>query len=328
MGELANQLALKQIGHRQLLLIVNNMVLQRIVKPKNQRVKRALESRAPKIHENVKSALFVKGGRTSETVTQVLKDLCLLKKPHAVPFKKKNIMRPLDDQTSIEFFAEKSDSSLFLFGSHSKKRPDNLVIGRLFDYHVLDMFELGIENFKSLAEFKCEKCPAGTKPCLLFAGEIFEENEEYARLKNLLIDFFRGPVVTNVRLQGLEHVIMFTALNGKVHIRSYRILLKQSGSRVPRVELEEIGPSLDLVLRRNKLASDDLFKRSTRVPKTAKPKKKKNISRDVFGTKHGQIHMQKQDFAKLQLRKTKALKTRPEEHKEKNTTQHQEMDVQ
>jgi ribosome production factor 2 len=30
--------------------------------------------------------------------------------------------------------------------------------------------------------------------------------------------------------------------------------------KVPRVELEEIGPSLDLVLRRTHLASDDHFK--------------------------------------------------------------------
>ena len=44
-------------------------------KPKNQRVKRALEERAPKLVENEKSAMFIRGGRTSETVTQVLKDL-------------------------------------------------------------------------------------------------------------------------------------------------------------------------------------------------------------------------------------------------------------
>lgn len=36
--------------------------------------------------------------------------------------------------------------------------------------------------------------------------------------------------------------------------------------------------------------------------------KKKNIERDVFGTKTGRIHMQSQDLDKLQLRKSKALK--------------------
>lgn len=44
-------------------------------KPKNQRVKRALEHREPKLIENVKTAMFIRGGNTSEVVTQTLKEL-------------------------------------------------------------------------------------------------------------------------------------------------------------------------------------------------------------------------------------------------------------
>lgn len=286
------------------------MGLQRIVKPKNQRAKRALAVREPKIYENDKNTMFIKGGRTSDIVTQTLKELYMLKKPLATMYKKKNITRPFEDQTSVEFFANKSDASLFLFGSNSKKRPHNLVMGRLFDYHMLDMFELGITRFKSMAEFTTKKVPLGTKPCLLFAGELFDQDHEYKRLKNMLTDFFRGPNVKNVRLQGLEHVIMFTATDGKIHCRSYKVLLKKSGSRIPRVELEEIGPSLDMEMRRTKLASDDLYKRSRKQPKTAKPRKKKNVSQDAFGSKLGRIHMTKQDLTKLQTRKVKGLKKR------------------
>lgn len=112
-----------------------------------------------------------------------------------------------------EFFSKKTDCSLFLFGSHNKKRPNNLIFGkfslsckhkytswywisvsvtnqmqvifskplaytlfwtagqmilcvchyflccglfpgRLFDFHVLDMIELGIEKYVSLSEIK------------------------------------------------------------------------------------------------------------------------------------------------------------------------------
>lgn len=31
------------------------------------------------------------------------------------------------------------------------------------------------------------KCPEGTKPMLIFAGDVFDVNEEYKRLKSLLI---------------------------------------------------------------------------------------------------------------------------------------------
>lgn len=51
-----------------------------------------------------------------------------------------------------------------------------------------------------------------------------------------------------------------------------RSLLKKSGCRTPRIELEEIGPSLDLVLRRTHLASDDLYKLAHRQPKALKVK--------------------------------------------------------
>ncbi|XP_054617609.1 ribosome production factor 2 homolog [Dunckerocampus dactyliophorus] len=283
-----------------------------IIKPKLKRTKRFLESRAPKLAEDGKSTMIMKGGNTSQTVSQALKDIYSLKKPNAVLYKKKNITRPFEDSTSMEFFSKKTDCSLFLFGSHNKKRPNNIIFGRLFDFHVLDMIELGIEKFVSLSEIKSNTCPEGTKPMLVFAGEAFEMDNEHKRLRSLLTDFFRGPSVSAVRLAGLEHVLHFTALDGKIFMRSYRCLLKKSGCRTPRIELEEMGPSFDFVLRRTHLASDDLYKLAHKQPKALKPKKKKNISHNVFGTKFGRVHMQKQDLSKLQTRKMKGLKRKGE----------------
>ncbi|XP_078131421.1 ribosome production factor 2 homolog [Sander vitreus] len=295
--------------------------LDGVIKPKTKRSKRFLENRAPKLAEDVKTAMIMKGGNTNQTVTKALKDIYSLKKPNAVLYKKKNITRPFEDSTSLEFFSKKTDCSLFLFGSHNKKRPNNLVFGRLFDFHVLDMIEVGIEKYVSLSDIKNSKCPEGTKPMLVFAGEAFDSDIEYKRLKSLLIDFFRGPTVSAVRLAGLEHVLHFTAVEGKIYMRSYRCLLKKSGCRTPRIELEEIGPSFDLVLRRTHMASDDLYKLAHRQPKALKPKKKKNISHDAFGTKFGRVHMQKQDLSKLQTRKMKGLRKRrgPVDTEDKDT---------
>jgi hypothetical protein len=44
-------------------------------KPKNARVKRALEKREPQIIENEKTAIFVRGQNTSEKVRIAMKDL-------------------------------------------------------------------------------------------------------------------------------------------------------------------------------------------------------------------------------------------------------------
>ena len=54
------------------------------------------------------------------------------------------------------------------------------------------------------------------------------------------------------------------------NMSSNRVLLKKSGHPTPRVELDEIGPSLDLVMRRTHLASSDLYKEACKVPKATK----------------------------------------------------------
>lgn len=45
-----------------------------------------------------------------------------------------------------------------------------------------------------------------------------------------------------------------------------RVQLKKSGSRIPRVELEEIGPAVDFRIGRKKLATEDLFKSACKQP--------------------------------------------------------------
>ena len=92
----------------------------------------------------------------------------------------------------------------------------------MYEHQTLDMVELGIEAYKGLKEFQTQKVTLGIKPCLLFAGELFEHNHEYKRIKSLFVDIFKRENVEAVRLQGLEHVIMLTAAADKIFFRSYR----------------------------------------------------------------------------------------------------------
>lgn len=98
-------------------------------------------------------------------------------------------------------------------------------------------------------------------------------------------------------------------------MRSYKIQLKKSGQKTPRIELSEIGPSMDMEIRRTKIASEDLYKLARRTPKALKPITKKNVSTDGLGNTHGRIHVGKQEIAKIQTRKVRALKKTPEEKK-------------
>ncbi len=135
-------------------------VMQRVVKPRSQRAKRALEAREPKAVEDRKRSVLIRGHTCSQRVLQVMRDLHTLRRPDSAVMSRKHpdLSLPFEDQAvSLEKLAGKEDAALFAFGSHSKKRPDNLVLGCMFDGHLLDMHELGVANFKALAEFKNEK---------------------------------------------------------------------------------------------------------------------------------------------------------------------------
>lgn len=129
----------------------------RIAKPRNARSKRALEKRESKEYESTKKALFVRGPHSSDKVALALREFALLKKPHGIPFQKKNDVVPFEDAASIEFWGKKNDASLFLLANHQKKRPHNLTWARLFDGGVLDMYEMGIISAKGHDAFKVSK---------------------------------------------------------------------------------------------------------------------------------------------------------------------------
>lgn len=109
------------------------------------------------------------------------------------------------------------------------------------------------------------------QPCVIFVGEKFESVPEMKQLKSVLLDYFRGEQVDAINLAGLDRVIMAVAAAGdKLLLRQYTIKLKKSGTRVPRVALREMGPSLDLAIRRLRAPPSELEKEACRRPKLGK----------------------------------------------------------
>jgi ribosome production factor 2 len=289
-------------------------------KPRNARSKRALDKKAPKPTENPKTALFLRGTTCSQIVQDALTDLYQLRIPLAKKFTKKNPIHPFEDAASLEFFSEKNDASILVFGSSSKKRPHAITLVRTFAYKVLDMLELYLdpESFRRLNQFKNKKCAVGLKPMLLFAGTPFENpvSDEYTMVKSFFTDFFKGEPADKVDVEGLQYIVSVSArdsVNGEeskpsVHLRIYLIRTKRSGQKLPRVEVEEMGPRMDFRVGRVKEADEETMKEALRRAKTSQERPKKNISTDIVGDKIGRIHLGKQDLKELQTRKMKGLK--------------------
>lgn len=288
---------------------------------KTQRSKRALEDRAPKAVENVKKTLLLKGPNASGVVSNVLKDLAALKKPDSKMFTKRNMTRPFEDQSSVEFLCKANDSSLFAYGSHTKKRPHNLILGRTFDFQILDMLEMGIEpgSFKPMSSFEGTRkaiVRVGSKPMFVFQGSQFETNDDFGKFKSMILDYFRGEILDKINLAGVDRLIVCSAHKDKIYFRHYGVLLKNSGTKYPRVELELAGPSMDLKIRRVRSAPSDLQRLAMHKPRGQKSSKRKNMEKGQFGDKMARVHLGRQDFSEISLAKLKGLKKRklnPEE---------------
>jgi ribosome production factor 2 len=101
-----------------------------LAKPKVQkaRVLRILKKKEPQLVENTKCALVMKGHHSSQIINEVLSDFGKLLKPNCKVLSRKNEILPFEDANSIEFLGNKNDASLFVVGSSTKKRPNNLVM--------------------------------------------------------------------------------------------------------------------------------------------------------------------------------------------------------
>lgn len=300
------------------------------VKAAKASVQRYLKSTEPKLRESRKSTLLLQGISCSHKMTLVLQELRSMSAPHAKLLTKKNQIAAFetDGQHSLEFLTTKNDCALFAMGSHNKKRPNNLVIGRTFDRQILDIAELGVLKFKSMKDYggTIPKKRIGSKPLLLFCGDIWQQSNDYRNLQNLLVDFYRGDVIDSVIVAGLDHVIVFTAATKPgsvsqgglskqqpapilIHQRTYFCKLKKDASgTTPVPYLINCGPDLDLVLKRTQWAETDLYRASRQQPKALQAKKKKNKSTNVFGETIGRLHLEKQSVDSRQGRKSKALR--------------------
>jgi ribosome production factor 2 len=320
--------------------------------PKSIQSRRAVKRYGPKVFENTKKTLFLRGQNTSDVVVDAMNDLYCLLVPHAKRLQKRNAFLPFESRENLEFLGFKNDCSLFCFGSDSKKRPHNLTLGRHFDFHVLDMVELGIVAADRLDMSRMKDLPgaqnaasSGGKPVFVFEGSEWASEAFFIRLKNFLLDFFRGVEgsISELVTSGLDRALLFSlrcndeaiaagdsvvvapssdvkrAHKGKIEgntvlcMRQYALLKPEVVKDAAAIKLVDIGPNFDFEIRRVSFAEDQDFKQACKLPREALVYLKSlhggNVSSDALGNLRGQLHVGTQDVSKgLALRKFKAHK--------------------
>lgn len=305
--------------------------------PKTARGARAIKARAPKLIENDKKTLLVSGRKTTADIKQLFIELQMFKKPLCHRREYHDLeMSPFEDPGQIERLGRSLDCSLFCFGSHNRKRPNNIVIGRLFDHSLLDAFEFGIHQYLGMRDVPGPKPQPGEKPLLVFHGDLWDHEPRLQILSSLFTDFFQGRRVEKLAHSAVRYAhVFFVSKHGKegdldlgayqVRIRTYliptphelehsekmRTLIRGS---VGPFSLVPMGPNLDLVTRRYIIASDDDRKAAMRRPKLVEEGERhkvagaKNLEKDELGRVLGTVYVERPQLEKLGLHKFKGLR--------------------
>src|SRR5437773_12419996 len=114
---------------------------------------------------------------------------------------------------------------------------------------------------------------------MTFCGSLFDIHPRFQHFKTLMMDFFRGQTVESMEIDGLQHVVCLSAgepqsigpMQEDLPLISFRVYLirskKVAGSKIPKIELEEMGPRMDLKFGRWKEANEEIMKLALKKPK-------------------------------------------------------------
>ena len=157
----------------------------------------------------------------------------------------------------------------------------------------------------------------------------------YRTLKSIFLDLFSGEETSSADVAGLQYLLIIASGEQPpaseslatsatstttaslspsqlpvLHLRWYKLrTLRSTNPKIPRVELDPMGPSLDFRVGRYREADESMMKDALKRAKLpTETKSKKNVETDLMGDKMGRVHLGKQDLSGLQTRKMKGLK--------------------
>ena len=267
--------------------------------------KLAIKDREAKIDENRKKSLFIKGKSFPSALNELWEDLERFRVGETVKYNRPNEILPFEDKDkeTLERYCQKNDCSLFTFSNSNKKRPNNLIFGRLYDFHILDMYEFGVTELVPHKEIK-SNFEAGAVPAVIFQGEQWDN--ELKHLRSYFMDFLVGDLKGRINLDQVVNCVVLTYVEADKTILFRHYAVERTGATT---NLELIAPSFNLVRRREILPDEDVLQQSFT---TLDKEKKKKTHIDALGREIGKVYVGKNDTSKIQPKKFKGLPKRSE----------------
>ena len=113
----------------------------------------------------------MRGNNCNQFTKDVIKQVHKMRDPlhSTILGKKKNEIYPFEDTAFLEKMCKKYDAAFFVVGNNQKKRPNDVIFGRIFNEKAIDIVEFGVSDFeplKILTEFEYSQTPV-----LIFQGE-------------------------------------------------------------------------------------------------------------------------------------------------------------
>jgi len=214
-----------------------------------------------KIYENFDSnkILLLLGPKTSQLIRNVIQDIDKMKACCSKKLRRNNEIRNFDPEskTDLLFICQKNNCSIFCVASHNKKRPHNLIFGRIYNVHLLEMIELGVNFFISGSHLsKKVEYQMLYKPYIAFVGIAFDLKPDCQVIRSLFLDIFRGYNTISININAIKSVVFIISHRNMIYLRRYRTIIKKSGNFLLNLELEEYGSSINFAVRHNQLTSE------------------------------------------------------------------------
>ena len=287
-------------------------------KAKTIKTQRAVSRKESIFAENPKKMLVVLSDKVHDLTKKVGNTLVSLQSGEAVRLGKRLTLHPFEDSTALQQLCYKSDCSLFTVFHHSKKRPENITLGRLFNFNVLDMVEFGHGIIQEDINARLGSF-LGSKPVVIFTSQ--SNSPVIQRLQNLFLDIFGGERMKKISSLGLDRVLMIdihvrediqslqkpiehleelTFPENAVQVAFYHFAISNTDALSEKPIEVPVGTriALQLGLRRACLASAKAFNECMHKP-VSSTTKEKGVSRDALGNLKGQVHVGKQRTEKI-----------------------------